>query len=114
MIEAVGSPSALDLAIAAARPGALIGIAGYHTEEAYPLAMAPVYAKNLTLAFGRASVRPHIDRLLPHLLNGTLSPAALVTHRLPLEEGVRGYEIFRSRSEGAIKVVLTNDPAPAP
>lgn len=114
VIEAVGSPAALDLAIAAARPGALIGIAGYHTEEAYPLAMAPVYAKNLTLAFGRASVRPEIDRLLPFIIDGTLSPASLVTHRLPLEEGVRGYEIFRSRSEGAIKVVLTNDPAPAP
>jgi S-(hydroxymethyl)glutathione dehydrogenase/alcohol dehydrogenase len=112
VIEAVGSPSALDLAIAAARPGAVIGIAGYHTEAAYPLPMAATYAKNLTFTFGRASARPQIDRLLPHVLDGTLSPAAIVTHRLPLEEGLRGYEIFRKREEGAIKVVLTNRGTP--
>jgi threonine dehydrogenase-like Zn-dependent dehydrogenase len=32
-----------------------------------------------------------------------------VTHRLPLEQAPHGYEIFREKEDGAIKVVL--DPA---
>lgn len=115
VIEAVGSASALDLAIAVARPGAVIAVAGYHTAPAYPLPMAAAYSKNLTVTFGRANVRPRIDRLLPLVLDGSLSPAAaVVTHRLPLEEGARGYEVFRRREEGAIKVVLTNRRGGAP
>jgi hypothetical protein len=34
-------------------------------------------------------------------------PDALATHRLPLGEGPRGYEIFQKKQDGAIKVVLS-------
>jgi threonine dehydrogenase-like Zn-dependent dehydrogenase len=30
----------------------------------------------------------------------------LATHKLPLDEGPRGYEIFQKKQDGAIKVVL--------
>jgi len=107
VVEAVGSPPALDLAIAVARPGAIVSVAGYHTEAAYPLAMQSVYAKNLSFRFGRASARAQIERLLPLLLDGSLTPAGIVTHGLPLSDGVRGYDIFRKREDGAIKVLLS-------
>jgi S-(hydroxymethyl)glutathione dehydrogenase/alcohol dehydrogenase len=32
--------------------------------------------------------------------------AAIISHRLPLAEGVRGYELFARRLDGCIKVVL--------
>jgi len=106
VIEAVGSSSALDLAIHVARAGAVVAVAGYHTAATYPLAMPAAYTKNLTLRFGRASARAQIERLLPFLLDGSLTPSAVVSHRLSLAEGVRGYEMFRAREDGAVKVVL--------
>ena len=106
VLECVGSPSALDLAIALARNGAAIAVAGYHTEAAYPLPMPQAYAKNLSFRFGRASARDWMEKLLPLVVDGSLSPSAIVTHRLPLAEGVRAYDVFRSRTEGAIKVLL--------
>jgi threonine dehydrogenase-like Zn-dependent dehydrogenase len=106
VLEAVGNPQALDLAIQVARPGAVISVAGYHTESTFALSMRETYTKNLTLRFGRASARAEIEGLLPLLIDGRLKPADIVTHRMPLQEGVRGYEMFRRREDGAIKVLL--------
>ncbi|WP_189155748.1 hypothetical protein [Lentzea pudingi] len=49
------------------------------------------------------------DDILPLVLDpadplGTLD---LTTHRIPLADATRGYEIFRAKSDGCIKVVLT-------
>ena len=33
--------------------------------------------------------------------------APLFSHRLPLEDGVRGYELFANKLEGCTKVTLT-------
>jgi threonine dehydrogenase-like Zn-dependent dehydrogenase len=106
VVEAVGSAQALDLAMHVARVGAVVSVAGYHTEAAYPLPMPAAYSKNLSFRFGRASARAQIERLLPLLLDGSLAPASIVTHRLPISDGVRAYEIFRRREDGAIKVLL--------
>jgi threonine dehydrogenase-like Zn-dependent dehydrogenase len=58
---------------------------------------------------GQAHVKRWIDDLLP-LVSGENDPLGvedLATHRLPLEEAPRGYEIFQKKKDGAIKVLLT-------
>jgi S-(hydroxymethyl)glutathione dehydrogenase/alcohol dehydrogenase len=35
-----------------------------------------------------------------------LGVEGFATHRLPLEEGPHGYEIFQKKEDGAIKVLL--------
>ena len=39
-------------------------------------------------------------------LNGEIDPTFIVTHRLPLSEATRGYELFKNRQEDCLKVVL--------
>jgi threonine dehydrogenase-like Zn-dependent dehydrogenase len=106
VLEAVGAPGALDLAIRLARPGAAVSIAGYHTADVYPLPIQAAYGKNLTIKIGRCHARHQIDVLLPLVLAGRLRHTEIITHDLPLTEGARAYEIFAQRKEGAIKVVL--------
>jgi threonine dehydrogenase-like Zn-dependent dehydrogenase len=44
---------------------------------------------------------------VPLLLDGDpLGTEDLATHRLPLEQAPRGYELFQRKEDGAIKVVL--------
>jgi threonine dehydrogenase-like Zn-dependent dehydrogenase len=106
VLEAVGEPGALDLALRLGRPGAVVSIAGYHTATTYALPIQAAYTKNLTLRIGRCHARRTIDILLPLVTAGRFRPADIVTHVLPLEEGARGYEIFSERREGAIKVLF--------
>jgi threonine dehydrogenase-like Zn-dependent dehydrogenase len=105
-LEAVGSPAALDLAIELVRPGGVVAIAGYHTEPTYAFPIHQAYGKNLTLKIGRCSARARMSELLPQVLDRRVSLTGVVSHVLPLEQGVRGYQLFSERREGAIKVLL--------
>lgn len=106
VLEAVGHPSALDLAIHLVRPGGVVSIAGYHTEASYNFPIQGAYTKNLTLKIGRCNARKYMSDLLPFVVQRKLPLTEIVTHVLPLKEGVRGYEIFAKRQESAIKVLL--------
>jgi len=105
-MEAVGHPSALDLAIHLVRPGAIVSIAGYHTEQIYPFPIHQAYMKNLSIRIGRCNARKYMSELLPVVLEGRLPVTSIISHVLPLRDGVRGYEIFDRRIDSALKVLL--------
>jgi threonine dehydrogenase-like Zn-dependent dehydrogenase len=57
---------------------------------------------------GQCNVKSWIGELLP-LVEDPADPLGtedLVTHRLPLSEAPRGYDMFQKKSDGCIKVVL--------
>ncbi len=105
-VEAVGSPEATRLAFDLVRPGGTIGAVGVHTESHLAIAPGEVYDKNLTYRAGRAPARAYMERLLPLIRSGRYDLAALISHRLPLAEGPRAYDLFDRKLEGCTKVVL--------
>jgi S-(hydroxymethyl)glutathione dehydrogenase / alcohol dehydrogenase len=106
VLEAVGHPSALDLAIHAVRPGGVVSIAGYHTQSTYPFPIQKAYTKNLTLKIGRCNARKYMQKLLPLVLENRVPLTSIITHTLPLSYAVHGYELFAKRQDNAIKVLL--------
>jgi S-(hydroxymethyl)glutathione dehydrogenase/alcohol dehydrogenase len=38
---------------------------------------------------------------------GRIDPTEIITHRMSLSEGVRGYEIFDNHEQDVLKVVMT-------
>ncbi|HYG64252.1 MAG TPA: zinc-binding dehydrogenase, partial [Thermoanaerobaculia bacterium] len=106
VLEAVGSPEATRLAYELARPGGTLSAVGVHTETRFALAPGEIYDKNLTYHAGRAPARRYMERLLPLAEARAGDLAALVSHRLTLAEGPRGYDLFDRRLEGCTKVVL--------
>ena len=73
-------------------------------EMAFPLNLA--FVKGIDLKFcGTANIVGRWDDALALITSGAVDPAAIISHRLPLDDAVRGYELFASRE--AIKVVLT-------
>lgn len=107
VLEAVGSPSATRLAIDLVRPGGTISAVGFHTEPGFPFTPLEAYDKNLTYKTGRCPVRHYIGIVMPLLAAQRLEPTAVISHRLPLSQGPRGYRIFADRIDGCTKVVLT-------
>lgn len=105
-LEAVGHPSALDLAIHAVRPGAVVSVAGYHTKDSYAFPIQLAYRKNLTLRIGRCNAGKYMRQLLPIILKNEIPLREIITHILPLSDGVTAYDIFANRRDNAIKVLL--------
>jgi threonine dehydrogenase-like Zn-dependent dehydrogenase len=70
--------------------------------------MMEMFDRGIQIRMGQAHVRRWTDDILPLVLDDSdpLGTRDLVTHRLPLDQAADGYEMFRAKSDGCIKVVL--------
>jgi threonine dehydrogenase-like Zn-dependent dehydrogenase len=104
VVDAVGDPGPLALAISLARDaGTVSGIGAYAGKGEVPLGLA--WLKGLDLRLGLANVIAHVDRVLALIESGKLDPAPLVTHHMSLDEAADAYAIYDRRE--ALKIVLT-------
>jgi threonine dehydrogenase-like Zn-dependent dehydrogenase len=51
-------------------------------------------------------VHRYLRPLLERIGNGEIDPSFIITHRLPLDEAPRGYELFKQKQDDCLKVVL--------
>jgi threonine dehydrogenase-like Zn-dependent dehydrogenase len=100
--------SVLHTAIDAVRRGGTISLSGVYGGTADPMPMLDLFDKQIQLRMGQANVKRWIDDIMP-LIHGDGDPLGvedLATHRLPLEQAPRAYEIFQKKQDGAIKILL--------
>jgi 2-desacetyl-2-hydroxyethyl bacteriochlorophyllide A dehydrogenase len=105
VIEAVGRPELVAKALELARHGGRVSFVGVILEPA-PFFLGLLLLKNLSLRAGVVSPQAHWAKLLPLIEAGRLDPTEIISHRLPLADGVRGYQLFHEHEDGALKVVL--------
>jgi 2-desacetyl-2-hydroxyethyl bacteriochlorophyllide A dehydrogenase len=105
VIEAVGRGELLLKGIEIARPGGRVAVVGVISEPTQ-IPFLALFLKNLTLRSGLVNPQRYIPLLVPLIRAGRIDPTEIISHRLPLTEGVHGYEIFASHAENALKVVL--------
>jgi threonine dehydrogenase-like Zn-dependent dehydrogenase len=100
--------AALEQCIETVRRGGTISISGVYGGTADPINMLQLFDKQIQIRMGQANVKAWVDEIMP-LLVGSGDPLGvedLATHKLPLEDAPRGYEIFQKKQDGAIKVLL--------
>ena len=104
---AVDPLAALTNAIHSVRRGGTLSISGVYGGAIDPLPMMELFDKGVQIRMGQTHVKRWVDEIMPLLLDGDpLGTEDLATHRLPLDDAPRGYDIFQRKDEGAIKVVL--------
>jgi threonine dehydrogenase-like Zn-dependent dehydrogenase len=108
-IEAVGRSELVHSAIDIVRAGGRVAVIGVVADaESVPIPfLRGLMGKNLTLRSGLVNPQNQIGKLLPLIEQGRLDPTEIITHRLPLADGVRGYQVFDAHAENVLKVVLT-------
>ena len=105
VVEAAGTPGALDAALRLARGRGVISVVGAHFEPDYPLNNGLMFERELTLRFSIGDSLAHREGLMSMISEGRLDPVAVVTHRMALGDAVEAYRLFDSRE--ATKVVMT-------
>lgn len=97
--------SALRQAILACRKGGVVSVLGvYGLTDKFP--MGVVTNKGLTLKSAQQHGQRYMARLFDYVEQGDLDPAKLITHDLPLEQGVRAYDMFKNKRDNCIRVAL--------
>ncbi|MGE0756481.1 MAG: zinc-dependent alcohol dehydrogenase [Pirellulaceae bacterium] len=102
-------PAAFRQAIECCRKGGTVSVPGVYGGFADKIPLGAMMNKALTIRTGQTHVHRYIPALLEHIQAGRIDPSFVVTHRLPLSEAPRAYDMFRGKTDGCIKVVL--DPA---
>ena len=105
VIEASGLRTAIDLSLDAVRKNGTVSIISL-VGEPYPLNLFNVFMKNVTLKTGLVNVN-HIPKLIKLIQHQKLNTDFLITHRSPLNDIERGYDVFSNKKDGCIKWVLT-------
>ena len=98
--------NALREILLACRNGGVVSVAGVYGGLLDKLPFGSVMNRSLTIKTGQTHVQRYLQPLLARIQKGELDPAAVITHRLSLEEAPHAYKIFRDKREECIKVVL--------
>lgn len=106
VMEVVGSPDALRLAIDILRPGGAISSVGVHTAKNFSFSPGEAYDKNLVCKIGRCPAHYYAEKLLREEVIQRYPVENIITHRFALEKGAKAYEVFDKKLDNCIKAVL--------
>lgn len=87
------------------RAGTLAIVGVYGLMDKFPLGV--LMNKGITVRTARQPGQRYMPRMLEHVQRGELDPSLLITHRLPLENAPRGYEMFKNKEDGCLRAVFT-------
>jgi threonine dehydrogenase-like Zn-dependent dehydrogenase len=103
---ATDSGHSLREAIYACRKGGTVSVLGvFFMMDKFP--MGAVVNKGLTMRSSQVFAQRYIPRLLDHAARGEFDPSYMITHKYPIEDAAKGYELWRMKEDGCVRMVFT-------
>lgn len=102
-------PLALREAIHICRKGGSVFALGVFAGIIDKFPMGAVMNKGLTLRGAQQYGHNYIPMLLERMAAGEIKTDHLMTHPMPLEDGARGYDIFKNKIDGCVRSVFRLD-----
>jgi threonine dehydrogenase-like Zn-dependent dehydrogenase len=99
-------PVALREAIRACRNGGTVSVIGVYGGYIDKFPMGAIVNRSLTLRSGQCHVHRYMRPLLERIQRGEIDPSFVITHRMPLAEAPRAFEMFLEKTDNCEKVVL--------
>ncbi|MDF2714989.1 MAG: adhB3 [Paenibacillus sp.] len=101
-----GALGGLIIASQSVRKGGTIQITGAYGGRYNAFPLGDIFQRNVNIRAGQAPVIHYMPYMYELIDTGKVDPGDVVTHVLPLKDAKRGYEIFDTRQDNCIKVVL--------
>ena len=99
--------AALRQAILSVRNGGTISMIGVYGGFMDKFPVGSLMNRGLTVRTGQTHVHRYLRPLHERILNGDIDPTFIITHRMPLADAAKGYEIFKHKQDDCMKVVLS-------
>lgn len=101
-----GSMGAIQIATQAVRKGGTVVLVGVYGTRYNAFPLGDFFARNITLKMGQAPVIHYMPELYRMIKEEVFDPTDIITHTLPLSQAEHGYEIFDTKEDNCIKVIL--------
>jgi threonine dehydrogenase-like Zn-dependent dehydrogenase len=99
-------PAAVREAIWNCRKGGSVFVLGVFAGLVDKFPLGAVMNKGLTVRSAQQHGHRYIPMLLDRMAKGELPTRHLATHVMPLDEGARGYEMFKSKEDRCLRAVF--------
>ncbi|HEX8247119.1 MAG TPA: zinc-dependent alcohol dehydrogenase [Pyrinomonadaceae bacterium] len=93
-------------AIMSCRKGGTLSMPGVYVGAGDKIPIGAFMNKGLTWKTGQTHMQKYMPMLLERIQNGDIDPSFIITHEIPLDDAPKGYEMFKHKQDGCIKVVL--------
>ncbi|PAY13150.1 zinc-dependent alcohol dehydrogenase [Bacillus sp. 7705b] len=101
-----GAMGALVTAAQAVRKCGTIQVTGVYGMRYNAFPFGDIFQRNVNIRTGQAPVIHYMPYLYELIATGKVDPGDIITHVLPLDQAKHGYEVFDTKTDGAIKVLL--------
>ncbi|MCC2929097.1 MULTISPECIES: zinc-dependent alcohol dehydrogenase [Bacillus] len=101
-----GAMGALVTAAQAVRKCGTIQVTGVYGMRYNAFPFGDIFQRNVNIRTGQAPVIHYMPYLYDLIATGKVDPGDIITHILPLDQAKHGYEVFDTKTDGAIKVLL--------
>ncbi|PQP90157.1 zinc-dependent alcohol dehydrogenase [Paenibacillus sp. AR247] len=101
-----GTMSALVIASQAVRKGGTIQITGVYGGRYNGFPLGDIMQRNVNIRSGQAPVIHYMPYMYELVASDKVDVADIITHVIPLSEAKRGYEMFDTKTDNCIKVIL--------
>ena len=99
-------PHVMRQAIFSCRKGGTLSMPGVYVGFADKFPLGALMNKGLTLKTGQTHVHKYLPLLFDKIESGEIDPSFIITHEMPLAEAAEGYQMFKEKQDGCIKIVL--------
>jgi threonine dehydrogenase-like Zn-dependent dehydrogenase len=99
-------PHAVRQAIMSCRKGGSVFVLGVFSALVDKFPLGALMNKGLTLRAAQQHGERYIPMLLERIARGELTTAHLATHPMPLDDGPRGYDLFKHKQDGCVRAVF--------
>jgi threonine dehydrogenase-like Zn-dependent dehydrogenase len=106
MMAETDRPIALREALMACRNGGTVSIIGVYGGLIDKFPIGALMNRSLTIKAGQTHVQRYMRPLLERIKKGEIDPSFVISHEMNLDEAPAAYEMFRSKQDACIKVVL--------
>jgi alcohol dehydrogenase len=107
IIEVVGYPETLQMALDLVRPGGVIAAIGVFCDQEFNLVLADVFLRDITLHMnGFANVQPFMWEGLRLMERGVLNPEEYFSHEFKLDNIDQAFKTFFDKSDNAMKMLI--------
>lgn len=101
-----GTLSPLVIASQAVRKGGTIQITGVYGGRYNGFPLGDIMQRNINIRSGQAPVIHYMPYMYELVTSGKVDPGDIITHVIPLSDAKRGYEVFDTKTDDCIKVIL--------
>jgi S-(hydroxymethyl)glutathione dehydrogenase / alcohol dehydrogenase len=101
-----GAMGAIVIASQAVRKGGTIQLTGVYGGRYNAFPLGDIFQRNIDIKTGQAPVIPYMSFLYDMINQRKIDISDIITHVLPLEQAKHGYEVFDTKTEDCIKVIL--------